>query len=104
MQDRSRDHTRIAHLSANSFEAVLESSHKRRPGRASVASVYDTGGLVHVDLGRLDERLDGLDEVLCRSSVRKGGRMAFPSGLKHIAAGIDELDTVVLFRDQRFLT
>lgn len=96
MQDGRRLNVLVVGFRADGLETVLERCDKRGARRARVAGVDDTRGLGEVNLDRLDERVERVDETGGRVDVGERGGVSLPAGLEHLAARVDELNAIVL--------
>jgi hypothetical protein len=76
-------------------QTLCESGRELLSGRPSVASKDDARLDREVNVQRLDEVLEDLDELARRGSVADLGSVSLPAGLEHLSSRVDELDTVV---------
>jgi hypothetical protein len=95
MENRSCGNTRIASLSPQGLQAVLESLNKRFTRGTRVSGIHNAGRLRHIDAGVPNEVIEGAHELLVRR-VREECCVMLPSGFQHLATGIDELHSIIL--------
>lgn len=87
--------TNLLLINAHGSEALDESLDEFLSTRPRVSSKHDPWFDAQIDLARLGERLQDLDELLARRSVRDSRRVVLPSLLEHLPARVDQFDAIV---------
>lgn len=77
------------------IQACSKSSNQAVARGTGVAAVDNASGVVEINLELSSQGLEGVEELLVCSAIDKTGRMGLPVLLKHLAHGVDNLDTIV---------